>query len=209
MPRTIAVIGANGRTGKVFVDQALASGYKVRAGVYGNNDLKPHHNLEVYKCDSTDPDDVAKLLKTCQAVVSLIGHGPRSPDDLQTKSIQVVTAAMKDQSIKRLISLTGTAVKIPGDKPKILNKLSDKFISKLDPTRVKDGINHYKFLKTTDLDWTIIRVTKLTNQTRKNYNVKLTKNQPSELFTPRQKVCQAILVLLKNNNYTKSLPVIN
>ncbi len=208
MPRTIAVIGANGRTGKIFVDQALAGGYKIQAGIYGNNDLKPHKNLKVYKCDSTNPGDVSKLLKNCQAVVSLIGHGPISPDDLQTKSIQVVADMMKNQGIKRLISLTGTAVKIPSDKPKILNKLSDKLITKLDPTRVKDGINHYEFLKTTDLDWTIIRVTKLTNQTRKNYNIKLSKNQPSELFTPRQKVCQAILALLENNNYTKSLPVL-
>ena len=37
----IAVIAANGRAGKAFVETALAAGHSVRAGVFGKSYLEP------------------------------------------------------------------------------------------------------------------------------------------------------------------------
>ena len=74
----IAVVAANGRSGRAFVEQALAAGHSIRAGVHSGS-LTSHPNLTVVECDATVPSDVENLIKDQDAVVSFIGHVKGSP----------------------------------------------------------------------------------------------------------------------------------
>ena len=58
----IAVVAANGRSGKAFVECALKAGHSVRAGVHHGNNLTPHPKLAIVECDATKVDDVATLI---------------------------------------------------------------------------------------------------------------------------------------------------
>lgn len=207
MTKTIAVVAANGRSGRVFVDVALAAGYQVRAGVRGENTLPSHQNLTVVHCDATDESDVHLLLDGADVVVSLIGHGRKSPPHLQTEAMQIIAKVMQELQIKRLISLTGTGVRSAGDTPSVIDKIGTKIISLIDPNRITDGVEHAHFIESTNLDWTIVRVLKLGNgdSTRK---VRFSLHGPAELLTPRSRVAHAVLQLIEEDSYIRQLPII-
>lgn len=206
--KTVAVIGANGRSGKLFVKHALSNGFRVRAGVYSETHDLPHHELlETIHTDATNYDDVLELLDGADIVVSLIGHVRKSPARVQTNAMKVITRAMNERGISRIISLTGTGARQPGDTPSLLDIALNFPLKLVDPNRINDGIEHVKALQATDLDWTVLRVLKLTNGNKKPYT--LTMHGPGKLFVSRDEVADAILSLIREKNYFKETPVIS
>ena len=168
----IAVIAANGRSGQAFVEAALTSGHSIRAGVRGKSYLKSHPSLTVVECDATNEAQLENLLSGQEAVASFIGHVKGSEPNVQTIAIQKVVDVMKASGVKRLISLTGTGVRFPGDKISLIDRFLNLSISIIDPARVKDGKNHVEVLKASDLDWTVIRVLKLQNVPPKPFTLR-------------------------------------
>lgn len=203
----IAVIAANGRSGKAFVREALRAGHDVVAGVRGDSDLASHKHLKIRRCDATDPDEVRALLKGCDAVVSLIGHVKDSPRSVQTDATKVVVDAMHDAGISRIVSLTGTGVRFPGDRISIVDRLLNASIKAIDPARIQDGINHVKVLKASNLEWTIIRVLKLQDVDTKPY--RLTIHGPTKWYVGRKEVARAILEVLEHRSFVHRAPIIS
>lgn len=203
----IAVIAANGRSGNAFVKQALAAGHSVRAGVYKSNNLQEHPNLTIVECDATNKDDLANLIKGQDAAVSFIGHVKGSPAQVQTNTMRVLVEAMNEQNITRLVSLTGTGVRFPGDKITLMDRILNLSISIIDPARIKDGKDHVAFLQQTDLDWTIIRVLKLQNVKAKPFTLK--QSGPTKLYVGRDEVAKATLQVLEQNTFICRAPIIS
>ncbi len=205
----IAVIAANGRSGRAFLKEALDRGHSINAGVHNINhaNLKMHHNLSIVPCDATRIEDIKNLIKGQDAVVSLIGHVKGSPADVQTKSIQNIIQAMDELGIKRLISLTGTGVRFPGDKITLIDRFLNLSISTIDPKRIKDGKDHVNVIKASDTDWTLIRVLKL--QDTKPSKYKLTENGPTRVYVGRSTVARAIIEVLEQSSFIKKAPIIS
>ncbi|HUA12995.1 MAG TPA: NAD(P)H-binding protein [Candidatus Sulfotelmatobacter sp.] len=203
----IALIGANGQSGQAFVVAALESGHSIVAGVHTTNPFKSQPGLRVVKIDATNHSDIEKLITGSDAVVSFIGHAPHSPKTLQTDSIKNVIKAMKKHKVKRLVSLTGTGVRFPGDTPSLADKALNAGVKTIEYIRVKDGINHAAAIKRSGLDWTIIRVLKLQNTKPKPYA--LTEHGPAKLITSRSEVAEATLEVLKDKKYIKKAPIIS
>lgn len=201
----VAVISANGRSGKVFVSKALKAGYHIKAGVYGGT-LAPADHLEVINCNATDQNQLENLLDGCDAVVSFIGHVKGAPANVQTNAIKNVVAVCEKLKIKRVVSLTGTGVRLPDDKPSFIDKLLNVMVTIVDPDRIKDGIMHAKALRDSDLDWTIVRVLKLQNTKPKPFVLK--NSGPAKLITSREEVADAFIMALSDPNTIKQAPVI-
>lgn len=202
----IAVIAANGRSGKVFIEAALAAGHSVRAGVRGESEFAEHESLEVVSCDAMKPDEVAELVKGTDAVVSLIGHVKGSPNDLQTTATKNALGGMLRHGITRIVSLTGTGVRMPNDLITVADRVLNLGISKIDPARIEDGRKHMETLQASDVDWTIIRVLKLQNVSSRPYRLK--ENGPTKLFVSRHDVANAILEVLENETFVRKAPII-
>jgi len=204
----VAIIGANGRSGSSCVRACLSVGMQVRAGVHTKrHPIDATDNLEIIACDGMDLSSVEHLIEGCDAVISLVGHAKASPQWVQTETIQNVITAMKRQRIRRLISLTGTGVRFPGDSPSYIDRILNTAIRVIDPSRIADGIRHAEIIRASGLDWTIIRVLKLTDVRPVSYS--LTSGGPALLFTPRATVAQAVVVLLHGEEYLKKAPVIS
>lgn len=203
----IAVIAASGRSGRAFVDEALAAGHEVRAGIRGQDPFKPHERLKTFQCDATDIVQVTALIERCDAVVSLIGHVKGSDPFVQTSAIRTVARAMEVAGIKRIVSLTGTGVWVEGDKHRraldVLNTISRWFGVK----RFDDGIAHVKVLEDTPLDWTVLRVTFLTDGKPGRFGFK--QHGLAKIPTPRREVALAILRLLHDNSFIHDYPVLS
>lgn len=203
----LAVIAANGRSGKIFVELALAAGHSVRAGVRRTNNLAPHKKLEVVECDATKLNDIENLIRGQDAVISLIGHVRKSPANVQTSTIKNLIQAMDNQKIKRIVSLTGTGVRFDGDKITLMDRILNASIALVDPKRIQDGKDHVEELKKSSLDWTVLRVLKLQNTDPKAFI--LTKNGPAKVIVGRSEVAMAILQILKDNSFIKTAPIIS
>jgi putative NADH-flavin reductase len=202
----IAVIAAAGRSGMAFVEAALGAGYDVRAGIRDNNPFADNSHLEVLPCDATHIDEVRTLLAGCDAVVTLIGHVKGSPARVQTEATDVIISVMKELSIKRLVSLTGTGVRFIGDKITLLDRFANWSIGMIDPDRISDGREHVEHIKKSGLDWTIIRVLKLQNIAPKPFTLR--EHGPTKPFVGRQEVAQAILETLEKQTFIQKAPII-
>lgn len=203
----IAVIAANGRSGQAFVQKALDAGHQVRGGILGKSYLPNNPNLTTVDCDATNPDQVKELIAGCDAVVSLIGHVKGSPAHVQTQAISTVIDCMKSTGVTRIVSLTGTGVRFPGDKITLLDRFLNLGISIVDPNRVKDGIEHVKLLEQSDVDWTVIRVLKLQNVAEKPFTLR--ENGPTKPYVGRDEVASAILQVLEQNSFVQKSPIIS
>ena len=73
---TIIVFGANGKVGSHFVNQALDAGYKLKAFVRSANKFKhsENPNVEVFEGDAANYDDVERVIKGANIVVSCLGN---------------------------------------------------------------------------------------------------------------------------------------
>ena len=202
----IAVIAANGRSGQAFVRAALAAGHTVRAGVYKNNQLEPAGGLEIVHCDATQSEDLRQLLRAQDAVVSLIGHVKGSPANVQADAIQKVIEVMSELGIRRVVSLTGTGVRMPNDQITLIDRILNLSISLIDPARIHDGRRHVALLQASTLDWTVIRVLKLQNVSVKPFSLKL--SGPTKIYVGRGEVAQAILQVLEQGSFVRQAPII-
>ena len=203
----IAVIAANGRLGAEFVKTALAAGHHIRAGIRGTSYLTAHPNLEIMECDATNPEQLQRLLKDQQVVVSAIGHVKGSAANVQTVATKTILQVMQSQGIKRFVDVTGTGVRFPGDKVGFVDIFLNLAVSMIDSARVKDGIDHVEVLKASDQDWTTIRVLKLQNVTPHAFELRL--NGPTKWYVGRQEVAQAMLEVIEKQSFIKQAPIIS
>jgi putative NADH-flavin reductase len=202
----IAVIAANGRLGRVFVEEALMAGHIVRAGVRGQSNFVPHPNLEVIRCDATDPQDLKSLLQGQDVVVSCLGHVRGSAADVQTVATRAIIQVMLQLGIVRFVDVTGTGVRVKGDKIGIVDLLLNLAITIIDPARVKDGRDHSTILQNSSLDWTTIRVLKLQNSPAKPFSLNL--HGPTKWLTGRREVARAMLQVIEQHEFIKQTPII-
>ena len=203
----IAVIAANGRTGRAFVTTALAAGHSVRAGALTVNNFPKHQNLTEVICDATNVNDLSLLLEGQDAVASFIGHVRNSPPTVQTDAIRALVATMNEQNISRIVSLTGTGVRLEGDKITLIDQFLNLAVGIIDPNRVSDGKSHVKVLQESNLDWTVIRVLKLENVAPKPFQ--LLEHGPTKMYVSRDEVAQAALQVLDNASFVRLAPIIS
>ena len=78
--KTILVVGATGQTGKLVVEKSLANDHKVRVIVRSRNrlpsEILEHPNITLVEANVLDlmDEQMADLVKECDAIVSCLGH---------------------------------------------------------------------------------------------------------------------------------------
>jgi len=165
--------------------------------------------VETMVGDVLDRDAVYQAVKGVDTVISVIGHVKNSDPMLQTKGIQNIVNAMKTNHVKRIISLTGTGVRLPNDRPSIVDRVLNRAIYLIDPKRIEDGIKHTQVLRESTLDWTVLRVLKLTNRNFGTNRYKLSEYGPAESLTPRRKIARIMLDLLDSKEFIRKMPVVS
>lgn len=203
----VSILGANGRSGVACLTACLAAGFSIKAGIHSTRPNIINENIEYIEFDGSDAASVDTLVAGSDVVISLIGHIKGSPSLIQTDTTKNVLAAMNHHDVPKLISLTGTGVRSSGDRPSTLDMLANSMIRLVDPERIKDGIKHAEIIRSSNIDWTIVRVLKLTNGKKQDYS--LSRGGPAQIMTSRHTVAAAIVEILTNNSHAKSMPVIS
>ena len=206
----LCVFGADGRTGVEVVNYAHSQGFEVVAFVYRDTTKISFPNgVSIKKGNVMDYDSVEDAIKGSDAVISVLGHIKGSDPLMQTRGISNIVHAMKDLGIKRVLSLTGTGARVEGDTPSVIDRFLNVLVKAIDPNRISDGLMHVKILKESGLDFTVVRVLKLSSRNKKYKNYTLTDGGPAELQTSRKKAARVLVDLINDRQYITKQPIIS
>ncbi len=206
----ICIFGADGRTGVEIIKYAKNKGYEIIAFVYNEHSLEfMKHDITIVKGNVLDYTQVREACVGVDVVASALGHIKDSDPRMQTKGMSNIVRAMKENNIQRIVSLTGTGVRMPGDTPSLIDSILNFSIKILDRDRIEDGIAHAEVLQNSGLEWTIVRVLKLTDSQKMSGTYILTMGGPAELQTSRSKVARVMIDVIEQKKYFGTMPVVS
>ena len=209
--KKIALFGATGLTGKLFLEKVLKAGYTVNALVRDPDKLvADHSSLQLVKGSVLDLGAVKKTVENCDVVVSLFGHVKDSPEWLQTDGTRYITQAMKQFNVVRIISLSGGGLPFPEkDKPKLMDKLIRSIMKIAVPNILNDAIQHHVVLQESGLDWVIVRAPRLTNDPPKGrYRIGWVGVNSSTTIS-RSDLADFLTTQLEDENFNHQMPFVS
>ncbi len=164
----VLIIGASRGIGLETVKAALLAGHNVRALARSAASISIQNpNLEKVSGDALDTDTIRNALKDVEAVIQTLGVdiSPRAifqPTTLFSQSTRILVDAMKEAGVKRLIAVTGLGA---GDSRGHGGLLYDAVVFPLLLKRVYDDKDVQEWIiRSSGLDWTIVRPGLLTNR---------------------------------------------
>jgi putative NADH-flavin reductase len=155
------VLGATGGIGRQLVDQALERGHRVTAFVRSPHKLgTPREGLTVIGGDVRSPQAVAAALAGHDAVLSTIGPPGPGRNTITSQSAQATLEAMQSTGVRHL-AIVGVAVLFDdaGFPARVLRRTLLRNVA-------DDSAEMERIVRTSRLDWTIVRPPRLTNGPR-------------------------------------------
>ena len=151
----IVVLGATGRTGRLVVEQALAADHTVTALVRSPEKLAVSNpNLNVVAGQATDPSAVARVLDRADALISTLGGGGSVISD----SARAIVEAAHKAGVNRVVLLSSFVVERDRFNP-VTRLLTGLAMGSM----IKDKSAGEKALRESNLDWTIVYASFLTD----------------------------------------------
>jgi uncharacterized protein YbjT (DUF2867 family) len=151
----LLVLGATGRTGRLVVEQALAAGHTVTALVRSPEKLTMSDaNLHVVTGGATDPAAVSRALTGVDAVIGTLG----GKGSVIADSTRAIVTAAGAAGVSRIVVLSSWVVERDRMDPatRLLTGLA------MGPV-IKDKSAGEQVLRQSDLEWTIVYPSMLTD----------------------------------------------
>jgi putative NADH-flavin reductase len=108
----ITVFGANGPTGRLLTDRALAAGHRVTAVTRQPHSFPlRHERLGILGADVLDPEAVDAAVAERDAVLSPLGvPAGKEPIGTYSRGVANIVAAMKRHRVRRLTVVSSSGV---------------------------------------------------------------------------------------------------
>lgn len=163
----VAVFGASGRTGRAIVAAALGQGHDVTAVVRGPasfSPIKPASHpggtLRVCYGDIRDVETIGSVIRGHSTVVSAVGPPGRRSLRLYSDAARALIPAMGEEEVRRLIVLSSAGVR--HNDPNFT--LGYRGLARtLLPELYADMAVMESMVMASDLDWTIVRPSRITD----------------------------------------------
>ena len=163
-PVTVAVLGASGRLGGFVVKSLLAEGHWIRALVHRRPVNIDHSRLVLIHGDVHDPASLLQLLTGVDVVVSTLGSAEADVPDVCTAAAANLVLTMPQLGLSRLVATTGSAARedreVGVEHPHLFARRSVLMPQMSD--LILDGEAQMRALASSNLDWTIIRLPRMT-----------------------------------------------
>ncbi|ENJ6138086.1 MULTISPECIES: SDR family oxidoreductase [Bacillus cereus group] len=154
----IAILGANGKAGKILVNEALEKGYQVKILTRNStNTEKINENIETIIGDARNFSTIQDLLQGCSAVINAVGQ-PKNESYIFSTVTKHILEAMKESKIKRYILISGGSLNVTGDQKGIVNKIGATLFKLFLPKMMQDKYKELQIIQNSDVDWTIVRL---------------------------------------------------
>lgn len=168
----IIVLGASRGTGLHAVKQAIANGHEVTAIARNVSAIRLekespqdwHSNLKVIQGDVLRPATFEEELSGKDVVISSIGVTGTKPTTLYSAGMANIIQAMAMHNVPRLICVSGVGVEVTPGMSLPLKLLTRFVVQPLLRNNFLDLLKMEDMVKQSDLNWTIVRAPRLTNE---------------------------------------------
>lgn len=156
----IAVIGSTGRTGRIVLDQAIRRGHQVTAYTRRPQELQRIQGLHaIVHGDGLNRADVLEAVRGQDCVISILSSPGFKPSSVVTEVTKNIIAAMHETGVRRLICTSSHS--LVATRPWLIIKVV-KWIFR---NPYADAAAMEREVVASNLDWTIVRATQLTDGT--------------------------------------------
>lgn len=164
----ITVFGSSGRTGQLVVKEALQAGYVVVAFAR-NPAVLAGNPAQLVLCagDIADRTAVAHAVQGSEAVISVLAPVNNRPEFAISHGTENILAGMRQHAVRRLVVTVGAGIGDPEDSPTLSSRLIDGLVKALARNVYADMLEVARLVRDSDLDWTMVRVPRLTDQPEK------------------------------------------
>jgi putative NADH-flavin reductase len=162
----LAIFGSTGRTGQHLLRMALEEDHQVVALARDPAKLLvQNENLTVIRGSLKDADCIHRVVAGVDAVLSVLGPTSNQPTFEISQGMQMILNAMKGNGVKRLVISAGAGVGDPQDAPKPFNQVMNMLLKAAAKNVYEDMLQMVSLVRESDLDWTVVRVPMLTDDT--------------------------------------------
>jgi putative NADH-flavin reductase len=204
--KTLALLGATGRTGRLVIAGARARGVSVRALARDPAKLSGP-DVTVVKGDVRDETALSTLFSGADAVVSALGTRTVTEGGLQSVVMAGIVEAMKRAGVRRYVALSSAAARLPSDTPGLVQRALLSVQRLALPRYFADKQAELDALIAADLDWTLLRVAgRLVDGSGRG--LRLAPSAPAfAKASQRQAVAQALLDAAIDGKWPREAPV--
>ena len=208
----ILLLGANGRTGKLVIEEAIRRGHNISVIVRDPEKLKDYQ-IDITQGTPYDFETVEKALSGCEAVINTLNISRKSDNpwaglisqkDLISKSATNAVSAMKETGIKRFIALStigaGNSWKTT---PAIL-----KFIVSVSSLKYafRDHSKQEEILQNSFLEYTICRAPMLSTETNTKGAVAVKEGEnPPKMVLSRNSAAEFFIKIIENKEHIREI----
>jgi putative NADH-flavin reductase len=164
----ITIFGTTGFVGKVLIKKAIAAGYQIKTLARNPEKLEElKDKIEIIKGSVFESSSVELAIEGAEVVISTIGPPTGKPCDptQYEKTMKDIVSIMDKNGIKRYIHIGGAAHK--GGENEAWNfgrKFLRLFLTLFGKQILVAKHLEWNVLKSSDLDWTLIRPPRITNE---------------------------------------------
>ena len=202
----LVIFGANGKTGTLLTEQALAKGHQLTAYIRRAGALEQQHpNLKIVVGNLNDTDKLREAIKGADACISVLGGSSlfkHAPEIIS--GIDSIINIMEQDGVKRFIYLSSMGA---GESRKLMGMILRFFIADV-MLRVPlaDHTANEKRIAKSKLNWTLVRPAGLTNgpktgRLKHGKTIKVLKGSPQ---ISRANVASFIIEQLSDASYINS-----
>ena len=209
----VLICGATGNIGRLTVDKALKAGYEVTAFARSPEKLDiSHQKLHKAQGNVMDSASLQAVMSGHDAVIVVFGAPLNwstftTVPDLCTVGTRNIISSMQQENVKRLVCMTGIGA---GDSRGHGRLVFDSLILPLLLGRIyQDKNRQEQEVMQSDLDWTIVRPTELTNESEsKDYRVLINLEGKRAKTIPRADVADFLVKQINSDRYIHQTPLI-
>ena len=155
---TIAILGGAGKAGRPLVQEALATGYRVRLLLRHPDQFNlTHERLAIVPGDAREGACIRELTKGCAALLSTLGNPKGEGVPILSTVTEHILTVMREMGMHRYVTVTSLYT-TDSEQPHGPTKQAADYMQQLFPQFMADRRVEYKLLKDSTLDWTYVRL---------------------------------------------------
>jgi putative NADH-flavin reductase len=208
----ITILGSTGFVGKVLIKKAITAGYQIKTLARNPEKLKEiKDKIEIIKGSVFESSAIELALEGAEVVLSAIGPptGKQCDPALYEKAMNDIVRTMNKNGIKRYIHIGGAVHK--GGENEVWNfkrKFLRLFLNLFGKKILIAKHLEWEVLKSSDLDWTLIRPPRIANEPASG-NISVDEKNLKNLKVSVEDLSDFILQQITSNEWIRKAPLIS